>query len=250
MKASKKGLGRISRKLHEVFLDCLFPINCLGCQKENHWLCSNCRQKIKTSTEQVCPKCEKNLTPDGKVCHHCRPDSPLDGLLVCASYQDRQLRQTIHNFKYRFVSDLAIPLGKILTEKIGSSSIPLPDLILPVPLHPRRERWRGFNQSHLLAKQVSQNLTPNFEISLDSKTLQRIRFTDSQMKIKNYQKRYLNLKNAFKIIDPEKIRQKRILLIDDIATTGATIFECAEVLREAGASEIFAVVLARQEINR
>ena len=75
-------------------------------------------------------------------------------------------------------------------------------------------------------------------------------FTDSQMKIKNYQKRYLNLKNAFKIIDPEKIRQKRILLIDDIATTGATIFECAEVLREAGASEIFAVVLARQEINR
>ncbi|MDP1620398.1 MAG: hypothetical protein Q8M12_05395, partial [bacterium] len=90
----------------------------------------------------------------------------MDGLLVAAKYKDDHLGKLVHLYKYRFIEDLHIPLGKILTEAILQSRLPIPDIIIPIPLHPRRQRWRGFNQSQLLAGHISRNLAPGFEIPL------------------------------------------------------------------------------------
>ncbi|MFA5994800.1 MAG: phosphoribosyltransferase family protein, partial [Parcubacteria group bacterium] len=127
--------------------------------------------------------------------------------------------------------------------------------LVPVPLHPRRLRWRGFNQSALLAEYVGKNLTTGFEIPNHPNLLQRKRYTPPQMKIKKYAQRIANLQQAFSLRKtaatdmPNSLQGKTILLVDDVATTGTTLFECAKVLKAGGAKKVFAVVIARQEIK-
>lgn len=269
---------KIFNKIKDFALDILFPIACLGCGKSDEWLCEECLEKIPLKREQVCPICEKNITPGGRVCFLCRKKSLLDGLLTASYYnneikseQSRQyqfiafhqkrgiISQMVHYYKYRFVESIAPFLGKILIQSFLRSGLPLPEIIIPVPLHRRRLRWRGFNQSELLANYVSENLTPGFFIPVLSNSLIRRKYTAPQMKIKNYLRRRKNIEGAFEIYPVKsseagpssaefnRVKNKKILLVDDIATTGATLFECARVLKSAGAAEVFAIVAARQE---
>ncbi len=196
---------------------------------------------------QVCPVCEKSITEDGLACPNCKARSHLDALLVAARYKEGGLDKFVHLYKYRFIEDLHIPFGKILTQRLLSSSLPIADIIVPVPLHPRRLRWRGFNQSKLLAEHISRNIAPGLEISVAENILQRRRYTPPQMKVKKYSERKANLQDAFAIGSPEPIKGKSILLVDDISTTGATLFECARILKENGAKKVFAAVISRQE---
>jgi len=160
------------------------------------------------------------------------------------------LAKIVHLYKYRFIEDLHVPLGKIMVKRIFQSNLPIPDAIIPVPLHPRRLRWRGFNQSELLANHISNNLVANFTIPIKKDWLLRKRFTQPQMKIKKYSERLDNLQGAF-TLNPktpiQNLQGKTLLLIDDIATTGATLFECAKILKASGAKKVFSVVIARQE---
>lgn len=140
-------------------------------------------------------------------------------------------------------------MGKILEKSISSSDLPLPEIIIPVPLHPRRLRWRGFNQAEILARHLSENIAPGLALPFETDLLERKKYTDPQMKIKNSGERKRNIKNAFALtnsFDPQIIKNKRVLLVDDIATTGATLFECSKVLKNAGAKEVFGIVIARQ----
>lgn len=235
------------KKLHQFILDTLFPIRCLSCEKEGQWLCDICFGKIIVKDEQHCPVCEKFFTPDGRTCLACKKKSSLDGLLVAASYQQSSIAKAVHLFKYRFVSDLHIALGNLLVKIMHKTELPLPDLILPVPLHPRRLRWRGFNQSALLANHLANNLLAQNKVICDEKILIRNRYTTPQMGIRDYDSRKANIVGAFSLLPSAKIKNKTILLVDDIATTGFTIFECAKVLKKAGAKEVFAIVIARQE---
>jgi len=237
------------KSFHRFVLDILFPISCLKCQEYGKWLCDQCLREIKTCTEQICPICEKVFTPDGKTCLTCRKKTSLDGLLVCASYQEKIIPKIIHAFKYKFILNLQYPLGEIMTRAILSSNLPLADFIIPIPLHSKRMRWRGFNQSLLLAEYIGKNITPGIKVPILSDALYRNKNTSSQMKIKNYQKRKENIFNAFSVINKKAVERKNIFLIDDIATTGATLFECASILKKAGAKKVFAIVIARQEIR-
>jgi competence protein ComFC len=240
--------------LEKFVLDTLFPVKCIGCGQEDHWICESCLAKIPLKSEQVCPHCEKNITPDGRVCFSCRRKTSLDGLLVAASYKNKLISSAVHCYKYRFVENLSFPLGEILTKSILNHNPPLPDLIVPVPLHKRRLRSRGFNQSEHLARYLSQNLAPGFEIPLASNILIRARYTHPQMKLKDYSQRKKNIQNAFSLNNelPDKniLKNKTVLLVDDIATTGSTLFECARVLKQNGVNEVFAVVVARQEMEK
>lgn len=157
----------------------------------------------------------------------------------------------VHCYKYRFIQDIAPILGAIIIKSVSAHNLPLPDLIIPVPLHQRRLRFRGFNQSSLIAKYVGENITPGFEIPVLEDVLVRHRYTEPQMKIRNHSHRKNNIQNAFSIKKDGKktIKNKNIWLVDDVATTGATLFECAKVLKKAGAKEVFALVVARQEIK-
>lgn len=247
----------ILNKAKDFILDILFPISCIYCGKENNWLCEECLDKIPQKQEWVCPICEKNITPGGRVCFQCRKKSLLDGLLVASSYKNKIISSAVHYYKYRFADSIAPFLGKILIKSLLSSGLPLPDFIIPVPLHRRRLRWRGFNQSELLADYLGKNLTPGFPIPFFNNLLIRKKYTPPQMKIKSYSRRQKNIRDAFEFNNnSDDLRQLQqlehynnynILLVDDIATTGATLFECARVLKESGAKEIFAIVVARQE---
>lgn len=228
--------------------------------------------KIKLLPEQVCPYCEKNITDAGLICPHCRSKFlakndiiPLDSLTITTSYKDGNVSRLIHLYKYNFITDLSVPLGQLLIKNIIKNNIPLADSIIPVPLHPRRLRWRGFNQSELLSDFISVNLTPGFNIPVFSDLIKRARYTRPQMKIKNYKERQQNMRNIFALnpyinINKEKIpnscyskkigflENKNILLVDDICTTGATLFEAGRILKQSGAKRVMGVVLARQEI--
>lgn len=263
----------IFTKLKKFLLDVFFPIACVSCEKPNEWICEECLNKIPLKKIQVCPVCEKSITPDGRVCFACQKKSFLNGLLAASYYykagimssQPRKYQfiaslqkielvsKMIHYYKYRFVQDLHVPLGKIIIKSFSESQLALPDLIIPVPLHSRRLRWRGFNQAGLLAEYLGQNIAPGFPIPVRENFLVRQKYTFPQMKVKDHKKRKRNIQGAFGIktemATKNFLRGKNILLVDDVATTGATLFECARVLKKAGASEVFGLVVARQEIN-
>jgi ComF family protein len=245
----------MATEIINFMLDTLFPIACLSCGKSGEWICSECLPKIPLKITQICPLCEKSITPDGRICFKCQKHSALDGLLIATSYKNDTILRAIHNYKYRFVEDLYFPLGKILIRIFLNSQLPIPDLIIPVPLHPRRLRFRGFNQSELLANYLGENLTPGFSIPVESHLIIRSRYTSPQMKIKNYHERKKNLEGVFKLSKNEHkqkyltLKNKRVLLIDDVATTGTTLFECAKVLKNLEAKEILSLVIARQEIK-
>lgn len=250
------------RKIHKFTLDILFPIFCIGCGKKESWLCPECLEKIRMLPFQICPFCEKSSSDKGRVCPSCKQRIlaekgflPIDGLLAAVKYRDSNIAHLVHLYKYSFVFGLSVPLGKILVKSFIQNNLPLPDFIIPVPLHARRLRWRGFNQAEFLSRHISQNITPSFSIPVISGLITRKRYTLPQMKIKNYRERQENIRGAFQISleDPDilnEIKGKKILLIDDIATTGATMFECGSLLKRSGAKEVFGAVIARQEFNK
>lgn len=237
------------QKIKEFILDTLFPISCLSCGTANEWICKECLTKTPLKNNQNCPFCEKVITPNGRVCFNCHKKSSLDGLLVVASYKNKLVSSAVHYYKYRFVKDLSFPLGEIMIKKIMCSEFSLPDIIIPVPLHKKRLRWRGFNQAQLLAKYLGKNMTPGLDIPVRDDLIQRYRYTSPQMKIRNYSQRKKNIEGAFRLKEniKKEIQEKSILLVDDIATTGATLFECAKILKKFGAKQVFGIVIARQE---
>lgn len=241
-------------KIKKIILDTLFPITCLSCQKNDLWLCEECFQKIPIRRDQVCPACEREITLSGLLCRTCRTsrEFQLDGLISAVSYENQTVKKMVHNFKYRFVSDLSRPLARLEIKALLSHDTPLPQALIPVPLYPRRLRWRGFNQALLLAENISRNSAPPLKIPVLD-ILERRKYNKPQMELRNYQNRLENVRNLFRIKSSaglDNIKGKTVYLIDDIATTGATLQECAKVLKEAGAKKVFAVVIARQTLKK
>ena len=227
--------------------DTLFPTFCLGCETPRAWLCDDCCGKIPLRHEQRCPHCHKHITPFGYTCVACSQKCSLDGLFIASHYQVPLLSSALHTYKYRFLEKLSLPLGIFLSKALQSTDIPLPDFILPVPLHVRRLRFRGFNQSALLAQVLANALTPAMKIPVLYNCLLRIRYTTPQMKTKSRKERLNNLKDAFTLNRENKklIKGKLLWLIDDVATTGTTLEECAKVLKKSGAKYVFGIVLAQ-----
>lgn len=249
----------ILQNTKKFILDTLFPISCISCGCDDVWFCEKCLVDFKFLPNQVCPQCEKITTDQGQLCKSCKINSfGLDGLLIASNYKDNNIAKLVHLFKYNFIEDLHFPLGKILTKTILKNDLPLPNLIIPVPLHKRRLRFRGFNQAELLARHLSVNIAPGLEIPVISDLLIRTKYTPPQMKIKKYSARQENIRDAFEINTKKghqaslwtpSVQNKNILLVDDVATTGATIFECAKILKKNGAKKVFGIALARQALK-
>jgi ComF family protein len=149
--------------------------------------------------------------------------------------------------KYRFIETAADPLAALLAESLAHHPLPLPDLVVPVPLHSRRLRFRGFNQAEVLARTLMAKLLPGMPVPVRTDLLARIRFTKPQMKTDSKSERLANLSAAFtvplEVAGP--IVGKHIWLMDDIATTGTTLDECARSLKDAGAKTVWGIVIAR-----
>ncbi len=224
-------------KIKKSFLDLLFPIFCVGCGKEEIWLCQSCFSKIVKVSSPVCPYCNK-ITIHGEFCSRCRRKTALTGIMVTAYYDEGPLKEAIHAYKYNFIFHLAQPLSTLLRSYLRENLPKGKKILIPVPLHKKREVFRGFNQATLLAKELKEEF--GFKINTD---LLRIKNTRPQIELKG-QKRHRNVKEAF-LYQGENLKGKTVLLIDDVCTTGATLNECAKELRGAGARQIWGLVLAR-----
>lgn len=238
-------------KVTNFIFDIIFPIECIGCGKEGEWFCQKCLDEIDLIKKQTCSICER-VSKKGRTCFLCRHKTKIDGVIAACSYKNKLIREAIEIFKYKFVKDVSIPLSALII-KILKTNGELKNwyqeillhkeifVIVPVPLHPRRLRWRGFNQAELLAKELSKNLG----IKIENKILIRSRYNTPQVEIKNRRQRIENIRDAFGANNSLEIKDKKILLIDDVCTTAATLSECAKVLKKAGASEIWGIVVAR-----
>lgn len=236
-------------------LDTLFPQFCLNCKKEGSLICFNCLQSIEPAEYLYCPFCSKPFRvmktkrQRKGVCYRHR-HSYLSGLFSAGSYQDPLIQRMIHCLKYPpFLKDLARPLAYLiiahilLTEKQNFIKKAKNPLFVPLPLHKKRERERGFNQAELIAR----HLSDFFEIPLESTNLIKIKKTKPQTGLNKIQ-RQENVKGAFYLKNPLAITNKTIFLVDDVFTTGSTLSEAARILKKAGAHQVWGIVVARSNI--
>jgi ComF family protein len=180
----------------------------------------------------------------GCICQQCLTHSPLKNIFIVSFYNEKILKQAIHVFKYNNIRDLAKPLGKIIINFLYQSKLNFlfndSYFLIPISLHRKRLFERGFNQSELLTREIAQE----FKISILNNVLKRKHNTQSQTKLKEKERRK-NIKNAFICLQPEIIKNKNIILFDDILTTGSTLKEAARALKKAGAKTITGLVLAK-----
>ncbi len=228
------------RKTCDFFLDFLFPKKCVGCGKEGEWLCKKCENKIIRVASFVCPRCNC-LTEKGQFCSSCRLYTNLTGVLASAYYDQGPLKEIIWSYKYEYIIDLHNILSDLLIGCLIKKPFPVNSIIIPVPLHKKRKRQRGFNQSELLARDIS--LRINLEMKTD--ILERHKLAVPQMKLSGGERRK-NVCDVFSCINQDVVVGKIIILVDDVATTLATLEECAKVLRALGARQIWGLVVARQ----
>lgn len=225
------------QQIRQSLLDLLFPPRCVGCGRVDVWLCDPCRARLKPVLPPVCSLCGRPTT-QSQLCSSCQ-QTPLqiDGIRSVL-YFEGALRTAIHALKYRRARDLAGLLGRIMGDYWQDQPIPA-DVIVPVPLHPARERARGYNQSALLAR----GLAEVTELPVRNDLLARIRATAPQVEL-GAEARRENVRGAF-CCEGGSATGLHVLLIDDVCTTGATLEACSQALHTGGASSVWALTLAR-----
>lgn len=239
----RHSVAGILRRIGAAILRVAAPARCICCGAFDTWLCAQCASALPRPDTQSCPVC-RTPSHGGTLCIACHATDAPDALFV--AYQRHPvLRTAIHTFKYGFIPGLHVPLGDILADALADGTLPLPDIVTSVPLHPRRERWRGFNQSALLARRIPGRLAPHLHIPLYGRVLARTRYTAPQVGQSSRDARIANLTDAFAVTDPSLVAGKTVLVIDDVATTGTTLAQCARALRTAGARRVYAAVLVR-----
>lgn len=240
----------ILSKSLDFILDLLFPKFCFGCKKEGLYICPDCARQIQVNHYSFCPIC-KNKTSHLQKCSLHKTYAKF--FLSPFSYDNAMIKNLIHSFKYEFVKSIGPELARFMIQSLEKSHLPdhrstnrLPGhqpnelIIVPVPLHKKRLAWRGFNQSEILAREISKNL--GVRLSLD---LKRSKHTKPQIEMADIKERAENIRGAFICEGPKRIKGKTAILIDDMITTGATIEECARILKKSGAKEVWALTVAK-----
>ena len=225
-------------------IDILFPPVCPVCEEDTGLpLCRGCdagfsSHLIKGPMCVVCGVPFASKVGDDRTCGKCLMKTPPFKLARSVYVYEGVVLESIHRFKYSGKVILAGPLGHLLAG--AARGLPArPDVVVPVPLHPGRLRSRGFNQSLLLARRVSGLIG----VRLDYLSLKRTRPTRPQVNL-NSRERRENVKGAFEVKKPDAFKGKKVLLVDDVLTTGSTVRECARVAKGSGA-EVFVLTLAR-----
>ncbi len=229
------------QKTGRFLLDIIYPPRCVSCGTTNAWLCPSCAGQIAFITEPICERCgtvlPDPLKPSCRQCQH-NPLQYIEAIRSAAYFENNPIRPAIHLLKYRNHKAVAATLGQILADTCQRYHLRA-DIIVPVPLHLSRLRERGYNQGELLARELGALLG----LPVDAHTLQRARATQSQMKLGAAERRQ-NVVGAFSC-GRNTLAGQRVLLIDDVCTTGSTLDACAEALKEAGVASVWGVTLAK-----
>jgi len=232
-------------EIKSFLLDLFFPKFCLNCHGEGEFLCPDCK-----ATLEILNSHKKFQTEN------------LSDLYFPLEYKNPLIKNLIQRFKYEpFIKELAKDLTSLiiahfqLIKEDKSSFLPFAAarlldsppkfvggdyVLVPVPLEKRKLKWRGFNQAEEIAKELSSFL----KIPLISDCLIKVKENLPQIEL-SVKERRENIKRVFSLQHPELVKEKKILLVDDVYTTGATMSECARVLKKAGAKEVMGIVIAR-----
>ena len=273
MGSAGKATGRLIQWVEAVFGACceaVFPYRCLKCRAfipaavghdalGSHrpldgasllqsFFCLSCLRGVMPLESPLCPCCGimfKARTGEDHLCGRCREQPPEFGMARAAFIYDHALVDVIHCYKYKGKVQLAAPLGRLLRQTyVRFWADERVDAVLPVPLHGRRLRMRGFNQAELLVRRwEDRSLDPQLPPVLPD-VLRRVRATAPQAGL-GRREREANIRSAFAVSRPEAIAGGHLLLVDDVITTGATAAECAAQLLKHGAARVDVLALAR-----
>jgi competence protein ComFC len=239
-------------KLREFFnaaIELVYPRNCLFCQKtvdgdRDGYVCPSCLSAVKWLAPPFCQRCAlpyAGAVPETFVCENCRHLKFHFERVVCACRAEGVVREAIHRFKYNremyFGPYLADWFVQGVRDKLDWADV---DAVIPVPLHPRKRRERGFNQAEYLADALKKSVGAE----ILSGNLRRVKDTATQTAL-DAKQRAANLRGAFVLREPQAVKGKRAAILDDVFTTGATTNECARVLADAGAASLIVLTLAR-----
>lgn len=233
-------LINLLRDIASGVLEFTYPIHCLKCDRlANAFLCDECLSRIELIAPPVCSKCGK--PSERRLCHTCRNREFHFEKVRSAGPFRGALRNAIHALKYRKLQSVSSPLIKLLTQAYPSSGLGKNfDFVTPIPIHRSRMIERGFNQSESLARGLARHLGILLEASVLYKAVNTPHQVDLAPEL-----RMINVRGSFGIKNPEKILMKRILVVDDVVTTGATLDEAAQTLISAGAKSVSGYTLAR-----
>ncbi len=229
----------------KALLDFFLPEFCLYCQAPlgpapESLACPKCLSEIAFIPHPFCSCCGapfRGAVGLEHLCQECLTHPPPFNRARAVAFYDGLVLEAIHRLKYQRQLIYAKFLGQLLAASGAADLVPGTDLLVPVPLHPRRLRWRGFNQAILLAQAFP-------EVPLGQEILVRRRPTLPQVKL-SPKERHTNVKGAFIVPEPGTVAGQAVLLVDDVYTTGATVKECAQALRRAGAKTVEVLTVAR-----
>lgn len=217
--------------LFSDFLKLFYPPSCVACGGElvkgEDWICTGCLAQL--------PRPKYHLYRENPVFMRLAGRFPIDFAAAFLLFsRGGRVQHILHELKYFNKPELARYLGRVFACDLMQAGLTQRiDLIIPVPLHPLRKKKRGYNQSEEFAFGISEAAN----IPVDSGSVVRVRYTDSQTR-KNRLLRWENVEQAFQIMKPTELKDKRVLLVDDVITTGATVEACARILSENGTSAI------------
>ena len=225
-----------------IFIDFLFPKECLGCKREGVYLCKNCLIKVGYA-KQVCQVCTKPSI-DGITHVKCRKAWNLDGRLSVWNYKG-VIRKALLRTKYYFAADISGEIAENMADYLHKNITALPKkaLLVPIPLHKKRQRWRGFNQSVLMGQKLANKMNWSFSKDL----VIRKTFSTPQTQLKG-EERIKNVKDVFGV-SQEMLRSIgkgcAVIVFDDVVTTGATLKELSKVLKREGINKVWGLTTAK-----
>jgi ComF family protein len=224
-------------ELKRVALNFLLPRWCVVCGKEGDYICQSCRRALPSIFPPVCDKCGRPL-PQGKPCRGCIGEgAEIDGIRAPFLFEGA-IRHAIHELKYHNLRDISAILADFLYNYILENPIKA-EVIVPVPVHRKKERERGYNQSVLLARELGRKCG----VAVIKDSLVRQVFAPPQARSASALERHKNVAGVFACRD-RRLEGKHVLLIDDVSTSGATLNACAGVLKKAGAAGVWGLVVA------
>jgi len=233
----------------KALLDILFPPHCHCCKAfipdagAIH-LCNACQDACALIRSPLCSICGiPFLTAGGEdhICGGCITEPPRFTAARGAALFEGPIRELIHRFKYNGRVQLCRPLALLAARQLKSFTEEYsPDLLIPVPLHVKRLRQRSFNQAVLLGEILARE----WRLPFSRRNLRRIRWTEPQINL-SAAERVANVRGAFSVNAPDLIKDRRIILVDDVFTTGSTAAECARVLLKADAAAVIVITIAR-----
>lgn len=218
---------------------------CIFCKKpllfiEEHEICKDCMSKLMYLSPPLCDICGKPLADLNNLCQECKCSQIYFEKAASVFHYAGLIQSMIYRLKYDGDKDIACPIGLFMSHEVkGRGWHRDLEMIIPVPLHAERLYQRGFNQSLLLSEIIGREC----RLDVRDDILKRIRYTESQINFSKFD-RIINVKNAFYIENNKSVINKKILIVDDIMTTGATLNECSRILKQAGAKEVYCITVA------